>query len=70
MDCTFFFFIKKLMLKVILQMEKSNVKLILTLMKVVLKVGLRKIMKVLFLKIVKRREQLGLMMVLIVRMNI
>ena len=48
----------------------SLILVILTLMKVVLKVGLRKIMKVLFLKIVKRREQLGLMMVLIVRMNI
>ena len=48
----------------------SLILVILSLMKVILKVGLRMIMKVLFLKIVKRREKLGLMMVLIVRMNV
>jgi len=48
----------------------SLILLILSLMKVVLKVGLRMIMKVLFLKIVKRREQLRVMMVLIMRMNL
>jgi len=48
----------------------SLILVILSLMKVVLKVGLTMIMKVLFLKIVKRREKLGLMMVLIVRMNV
>ena len=37
----------------------SLILVILSLMKVVLKVGMRMIMKVLFLKIVKRREQLG-----------
>ena len=48
----------------------SLILVILSLMKVVFKVGLRMIMKVFFLKIVKRIEQLGLMMVLIMRMNL
>ena len=48
----------------------SLILVILSLVKVVLKVGLRMIMNVLFSKIVKRREQPGSMMVLIVRMRV